>query len=262
MRKLTVIISGLLALAMATSCQSKKEETPLSALNGEWNIVKIDGKELSTSSNHEAPFIVFDTATGQLYGFSGCNRMMGSFNTDTQPGILQLEPVNTTRMACPDMTVEQSVIEALSKVKSFAKEMDYKMVLRGADDKDIMVIEKKKNDITVSDLAGQWEIIEVQNEQVPSGMENQPFIEFNEAEARIHGNAGCNIFNGGYQIEEGNPLAISFPNTITTMMSCPDMEIESKIINALNGVASFDKVDNGVGLYNAEGLLVLVLQKK
>ena len=39
MRKLTVIISGLLALAMATSCQSKKEETPLSALNGEWNIV-------------------------------------------------------------------------------------------------------------------------------------------------------------------------------------------------------------------------------
>ncbi len=262
MRKLTVIISGLLALATFSSCQSKKEEAPISTLNGEWNIVKIDGKEVSTPSNHETPFIVFDTATGKLYGFSGCNRMMGSFNKDAQPGVLQLEPVGTTRMACPDMSVEQSVIEALSKVKAFKKEMDNKIVLSGADDKEVIVLEKKKNDVTVSNLAGQWEIVEVQTEQVPSGMENQPFIEFNEAESRIHGNAGCNIFNGSYQVVEGNPLAISFPGTITTMMACPDLEIEGKIISALNSVASFDKVDNGIGLYNAEGLLVLVLQKK
>ncbi len=262
MRKLTVFVSALVALFVVCACQSKKEDTPLSALNGEWNIVKIDGSAIATSSDREIPYIVFDTATGQLYGFSGCNRMMGSFNKDAQPGDLQLEPINSTRMACPDMAVEQSVLGALAKVKHFKKELDEKIALCDADKKVIMILEKKKVDITISDLNGQWEIVEVMGESISSGMENQPFIQFDETDSRIHGNAGCNIMNGNYVTEDGNPLAISFPNTITTMMSCPDMDVETKILNALNSVTSFDKVDNGIGLYNADGELVLILQKK
>ena len=54
----------------------------------------------------------------------------------------------------------------------------------------------------------------------PDGMEKQPFIEFNIAEKRLHGNAGCNLINGAFQVDDENPSAISFPQVISTMMAC------------------------------------------
>ena len=101
----------------------------------------------------------------------------------------------------------------------------------------------------------------VNNESIPTDMENQPFIEFDIKTKRIHGNAGCNIMNGEFQVDANNPSFISFPGVITTMMSCPDMDIESKILNAVNSVQSFAKVAGGVGFYNGEGQLVLVIEK-
>ena len=92
-------------------------------------------------------------------------------------------------------------------------------------------------------------------------MENQPFIEFDIKSKRIHGNAGCNIMNGDFETSQNDFSAISFPGVITTMMSCPDMEIEGKILAAVNSVQSFAKVPGGVGLYNGEGQLVLTIEK-
>ena len=49
----------------------------------------------------------------------------------------------------------------------------------------------------------------------------------------------------------------------STMMACPDMETEGKIMNALNEVKSFGKLaGGGIGLYDANNTLVLVLTKK
>lgn len=259
-----VILSACIAAAafMMTACQAKKEAAPLSAINGEWNITSIDGAVVDASTTRENPFIVFDTATGKMFGFSGCNRMMSSFDVNSQPGKLDLQAVSSTRMACPDMTVEQQVLAALAKVKGFDKEMDDKIVLCDAEGKAVMTLEPKKNDMTVDKLNGSWMITQVNGEAIPTGMENQPFIEFNIAEKRVHGNAGCNVVNGGFETSTENPTAISFPGLITTMMSCPDLETEQKILNALNSVATFAKADNGIGLYNAQGELVIVLEKK
>lgn len=46
------------------------------------------------------------------------------------------------------------------------------------------------------------------------------------------------------------------------MMACPDMEVESKVMKAINEVKSFDVLSGGgIGLYNADGTLVMVLVK-
>ena len=80
---------------------------------------------------------------------------------------------------------------------------------------------------------------------------------------QVHGNAGCNLIDGGFKTEEGNALSISFPGMASTMMACPDMETEGKIMGALNEVKSFGKLaGGGIGLYDANGTLVLVLVKK
>ena len=68
--------------------------------------------------------------------------------------------------------------------------------------------------------------------------EKQPFIEFNIAEKSLHGNAGCNLINGAFQVDDENPSAISFPQVISTMMACPDMEVEGRVLKALNSVQS------------------------
>ena len=69
--------------------------------------------------NQEFPFIGFDTKTGKVYGNSGCNRMMGSFDVNAKPGTIDLGALGSTRMACPDMTVEKNVLSALGQVKKY-----------------------------------------------------------------------------------------------------------------------------------------------
>ncbi len=261
MRKLffSMLVAGT-AFAMS-SCQSAKEAEPLSALSGEWHIVEVNGAPLKVGANQETPFIGFDTETGQMFGYSGCNRMMASFDVNTKPGKLDLGSVGSTRMACPDLSLEHSILTALADVKAFKKEKDDRIALCSETDKALLLLEKIPP-FTVSDLAGKWLITEVDGEPVSAGMENQPFIEFDVEANRIHGNAGCNIMNGEFKADASDPTVLSFPGVITTMMSCPDMDVESKIIAAVNSVQSFAKVPGGVGLYNGEGQLVLVIEKQ
>ena len=46
-------------------------------------------------------------------------------------------------------------------------------------------------------------------------------------------------------------------------MACPDMEVEGKVMKAINEVKSFDVLSGGgIGFYSADGTLVMVLVKK
>lgn len=89
--------------------------------NGEWNIIEVNGSAIVPAENQELPFIGFDTATGKVYGNSGCNRMMGSIDLNSKPGTIDMSRLGSTRMACPDMTTEQNVLNALGQVKSYKK---------------------------------------------------------------------------------------------------------------------------------------------
>lgn len=124
-------------------------------------------------------------------------------------------------------------------------------------------VAEKEASAKLADLNGKWMISEAGGETIPSGMEKQPFIEFNIAEKTLHGTAGCNVINGSFNVDDANPVAISFPQVISTMMACPDMEVESRVLKALNSVQSFGKLaGGGMGFYDADNNLVMVLVKK
>ena len=257
------LITGMLVAIAATvmiSCNTKSEETPLKDLNGEWNITVINGEPIKLSDSQESPFVGFDVETGRMYGYAGCNRVMASFDKDSKPGELNLGSVGSGRMACPDLTLEHSILSALSDVKKFKKESEDQFVLCDENNKALLTLVKVPP-FTISDLKGKWDIAEVNGEMVPTDLENQPFMEFDMQTKRIHGNAGCNIMNGEFKGDDLDPSLISFPGVITTMMSCPEMDLETKILNAVNSVQTFAKVADGVALYNADGQMVLVLRK-
>ena len=137
------------------------------------------------------------------------------------------------------------------------------MALYGSSKRPLIVLQKKEPAVKLSELNGKWMISQAGGEAIPSGMEKQPFIEFNISEKRLHGNVGCNIINGGFQVDKVNPMSISFPQVISTMMACPDMEVESRVLKALNSAQSFGKLSGGgMGFYDANDNLVMVLVRK
>lgn len=262
MKKVFVSICIASTVFAMFSCRSVEKAIPLSSINGEWNIIEVNGSKVEPGGNRTLPFISFDTATGRLSGNSGCNRMMGGFDVNGKPGSIDLKGIASTRMMCPDMTTENNVLGALAQVKGYKKAGKDKLYLCNASNRPVVVLEKKENDVKLSVLNGEWKIKEVDGEAIPSGMEKQPFIAFDVKKKTLHGNAGCNLINGGFETTTDNAKAISFPRVASTMMACPDMELEGKILKAMNDVKSFDKLaDGSIGLYDANNALVIVLEK-
>lgn len=249
------------------SCGSVKQAVTVSDIDGEWNIVEINGAAVVPAPDQPFPTIGFSAKDGRVYGNSGCNRLIGTFNLDAKPGEIDLGALGSTRVMCPDMTVEKNVLSALSQVKKYRKMEDGNIALCGSSKRPILVLQRKTSGSSAvsADLGGRWEIVEAGGVQIPQGLEKQPFLEFNVGEMRVHGNAGCNIINGGFQLDDAlvnGKASIAFSQMISTMMACPDMEIESRILKSLGEVKAFAKLEDGkVGLYNGEDALVLVLQQ-
>ena len=261
MKKVFVSICIASTVLAMFSCRSVEKAIPLSSINGEWNIIEVNGSKVTPGESRNLPFITFDTATGRLSGNSGCNRMMGSFDVNAKPGSIDFKGIAGTKMMCPDMTTERNVLGALAQVKGYKKAGKDKMYLCNDSNRPVVVLEKKEADVKLSVLNGEWKIKEVNGEAIPSGMEKQPFIAFDVKKKTIHGNAGCNLINGGFETSTSNAKSISFPGGASTMIACPDMEVESKVLKALNEVKSFDKLSGGgIGLYDANNALVMFLK--
>lgn len=244
------------------SCGSSRQATALSTLNGEWNIVEINGTAVQPATGNQLPSIGFDTSTGRIYGNSGCNRMMGSFDNTVKAGTINLGEVATTRMYCPDMTMEQNVINTLKNVRGYRKMSNNRIALTNSMNRPVMILTTKVDLSVIPSLEGEWKITEAKGQVIPTGLERQPFLAFDTTKKSIHGNAGCNMLNGGFTTEVNNPRAIAFPAVAATMMACPDMSIERKVMDALNEVKSFSILtDKTAALYDENGNMVMSLMK-
>jgi heat shock protein HslJ len=263
MKKLVVKLMAVFAGALMVSCGSGKNMLSVSALDGEWNITEVGGQKVSTD---RMPFIGFDVAQKRIYGNSGCNRMMGSFEADSlKPGALKFGQIGSTRMMCPDMKTEQMVLGALDKVTSFQTVSDQPEVIAlcNQDGKPLMTLEKKAAPkVSVADLAGEWSIETVNGNQAVGNAEIVPFIGFNVEESRVYGNVGCNTINGAMIQDADKPEALSFGQIAATMMMCPDMATETAVLNALNETKSFSMKDGKVYLLGENGNELLVLKKQ
>ena len=109
-------------------------------------------------------------------------------------------------------------------------------------------------------LEGKWNVVEVKGEKILK--EGLPYMEFDMAQNKLHGNAGCYMFNTTITLDANDVSSITIAPGAATMMACPDMETEGKVLKAINEVKSFDVLSGGgIGLYDANGALVIVLEK-
>ena len=81
-----------------------------------WLLTQLDGRKVDADGR---PYIELDAVDGQVTGFGGCNRLMGSF--DVSGDHLRFGPVARTLMACSEekMRMEDAFLAALHATNRF-----------------------------------------------------------------------------------------------------------------------------------------------
>lgn len=116
----------------------------------------------------------------------------------------------------------------------------------------------KKSDF--ADMDGEWNITEVDGSKLTTATGQMPYIGFDLKEGRVYGYSGCNRMMATIDSKTGKP---NFENMGSTMMACPDMETEGKVLAALAKVRSAKNGGDGTAsLMDADGKEVAKLEKR
>jgi copper homeostasis protein (lipoprotein) len=99
-------------------------------LETRWKLTALKGKSIENpgSMNVEA-FLEFKAVNNRVHGQGGCNTFSGEFTmSDNQK--ISFSDMLTTRMFCPEMQIEQAILDALKQVDSYEINND-QLILKG-----------------------------------------------------------------------------------------------------------------------------------
>lgn len=84
-----------------------------------WKLIAMDGKPIPTAtSRNREPYLVFKAFDNRLSGNAGCNSFFGSYVLRGGQQI-SFSGMGATKMACPDMDVEDQFLHALNMVSHY-----------------------------------------------------------------------------------------------------------------------------------------------
>lgn len=82
-----------------------------------WMLVSLQGQDLKDIPETNTAYIRFEEGSDELRGYAGCNRLQGRYQANDST--LHLTNLSTTRMMCPYMEQENSMMAILEKVNSY-----------------------------------------------------------------------------------------------------------------------------------------------
>lgn len=102
-----------MVLGMMISCSDAK--TDAKKLQGKWTVTEVKGEKIQKEN---MPYMEFDMSENKLHGNGGCNMFNTSVTLDADDvSSITIAPAAATMMACPDMTVEDTIFKAMGDVK-------------------------------------------------------------------------------------------------------------------------------------------------
>jgi heat shock protein HslJ len=119
MRNLT-LITLILLLFSCNSQRSVAGHTGIESIHGDWvaeEIQGVDQQVLESIEEEERPSLEIRLSEKKYGGSDGCNRYFGSI-TEAKGSSLRFGQAAGTMMACPDMELPQSFLDALERVHS------------------------------------------------------------------------------------------------------------------------------------------------
>ena len=124
-----------------------------------------------------------------------------------------------------------------------------------------MMISCSETKTDAKKLEGKWNVVEVKGEKILK--EGLPYMEFDMAQNKLHGNAGCNMFNTTITLDANDVSSITIAPGAATMMACPDMATEDAIMKAMGDVKAVKagNSESEMALVDQDGNVLLVLSK-
>lgn len=253
-----LILSGIVVAAIATSCSSVRT-MPVADLSGEWSISKIENKEITVPVDIEQPYLAFDVVNNHMFGSIGCNTVMGAFYA-SEDGKIDLSGMGVTRMMCPDMTLEDQILSALSKVTDFGIDDDGNLILLDEYQHKMVTLTKRTDSISPATLQGSWKVDMLGNLDLNTDTEEDYTIEFTP-DGIFSMTTGCNNVGGSYS---GQYVDITFGQLRSTRMACPDMSVEQEAQTVLPSIVSFGQLadEGSYGFYDTDNNLVMIISRK
>ncbi len=262
----------LLATLAVTSCNSSKQISdtyrqeaipdiqqeirtlPAEMWDGTWIIKTADTKAVV---GEEPVEITFNTKTGNIYGCDGCNVVNGMavFGQENQ---LHFEQLISTMKACDSKVTDRAVQHALNATRSYqvAEGEDIAVKFYNENGDEVMSLVKRM----ANQLNGAWVVTAIDGKNL-SGEELPAWV-IDIQERRLSGFTGCNRLFGEITLGD-SAHDISFSQTGTTRMACPDMETERNLLDALELVKGFYLIDEThAALYQKPGKAIILLEKK
>lgn len=136
------LFAAMTLAALLVACASTKEASQEQLINGEWNIVKIDGDNVKSPQGEDVPFLGINIKGNRVYGSTSCNLLTGTLQADLKMGTIDFGAMGSTRKMCQNMETERKVLDALSRSSKF-KVKGKTLTLCSPDGKDVMVLQKR-----------------------------------------------------------------------------------------------------------------------
>jgi heat shock protein HslJ len=91
---------------------------PVTLEDTRWALLELSGETINVEVNDKAPYLELNAKKASAYGFGGCNRFFGSYETAGKS--LTFGAMGATRMACPEgMDQEQELFTVLGTVTRY-----------------------------------------------------------------------------------------------------------------------------------------------
>lgn len=102
----------------------------------------------------------------------------------------------------------------------------------------------KTQEITFKDT--KWKLVEIMGKKLT---DTEAFISFATQNNKVFGNNSCNVFNGSYEIKNGNQITLS--QIATTMRACMNETVQTPFMDVLKKVDNYSLNGNILTLNKA-----------
>lgn len=240
----------------ATEKSYTPEEIRQGVVKGDWSIESVYGKP---AVGEAAPFIKFSPTEKRIYGNNGCNVINAEYIVVPADSIMRFDKLATTmRMCSKEGLTDYEINTALGSSKYYTwriADNDYYISLFDENHREVMVLMHQNFQF----LNGTWQVVAINGEAVDIP---QMKLVIDVDEGKVHGNTGCNVINGNFDIDMDEANSISFSAIAKTMAECHDSSHETALIVALEEVTAAKPISGTeVILYDSQHQPVLTLKR-
>ncbi|MCC8119608.1 MAG: META domain-containing protein [Bacteroidales bacterium] len=229
----------------------------LGRLTGDWSIVSVNNKTLVV--DEDQPYLIFEPEKGQFYASNGCNIINGDYSLLAN-GNIQFSNVISSRMACPVQWYHDAISQVLNdgvtvKIKSYNQGNESYLDIISTSGSKLMTLRRHNMEM----INGKWLVTQIGDLHVSNPEVN---LFFDIPELKVHGNTGCNYFNGEILIDTQVPSSISFSQMAVTLSMCPDSETEMAMLVALEETHTYRLQGSSLYFLNSQGKVVMKLHRE